>query len=113
MPALGATNARIAQGLRITGATVRKHYFRIRWCADAKFGGGHQIPTASIAKTVVPGGFLHPRNSQGGGYLTTPSRMEDRPIRARFNGTGRCLVRATSYARLPGLGDFREGGPTG
>lgn len=41
------TNNRIARAIRITGATLKKHYFRVRWRADAKFGGG-QIPVAAM-----------------------------------------------------------------
>ncbi len=47
--AIGLTNTRIARALGSTGATLGKHYFRVRWRADAKFGGGHQIPMAALA----------------------------------------------------------------
>ena len=47
--ALGRTNTRIARALGITGATLRKYYFRVRWRVDAKFGRGHRIPMAAMA----------------------------------------------------------------
>ena len=30
----------IAWAVRITGGPLKKHYFRVRWRADARFGGG-------------------------------------------------------------------------
>ena len=65
------TDSRIAQALRITGATLRKHYFReLRQrsgpLARVHRGGGGQIPTACGPTTGVPVEFLRPRNSAGG-----------------------------------------------
>ncbi len=70
--ARGWTSTRIAQALRNTSATLGKHYFRVRWRADAKFGGGASNPHGRFGGDRCARRVFAPAKFDRGGYLTIP-----------------------------------------